>query len=47
MGFDVQCSNNLADWTPLGTVTNLDGTLNCDHPDKASNPQRFYRAKTK
>ena len=47
MSYEVQASTNLIDWSPVGTVTNLDGTLRFTDPGAASQTQRFYRTLTK
>ena len=43
MVFDVQASNDLQQWSPLTTVTNLTGPLEFTDPRAASQGSRFYR----
>jgi len=43
MAFEVQASTNLAQWSPVTTVTNLTGTLEFTDPDAANDLRRFYR----
>lgn len=43
MAFEVQTSTDLAQWSPLTTVTNLTGTLQFTDPDAATDFRRFYR----
>ena len=42
--FHIECSTNLADWSPICTNQVVNGLINFVDPDAPSNPQRFYRA---
>ncbi len=41
--FHVEASTDLAEWTPLATVTNLTGVAQSSDTDAANLPRRFYR----
>lgn len=42
MAFAVQTSSDLRQWSSVGTVTNLTGTLEFSEPNEAGERQRFY-----
>jgi hypothetical protein len=42
--FRIEASPDLADWTPLATVTNVFGTMQFDDQSSTHLPRRFYRA---
>jgi hypothetical protein len=44
MAYCIEGSSDLANWTPLATVTNLAGTLQWTDPDAPGQSTRFYRA---
>ena len=45
MSYSIECSSNLAAWTPLATVTNLNltGGIQWTDPDAPGQSTRFYR----
>jgi len=43
MSYSIECSSNLAAWTPMATVTNVTGTLQWTDPDAPGKSTRFYR----
>lgn len=43
MSYSIECSSNLAGWTPMATVTNVAGTLQWTDPNASGLSTRFYR----
>jgi hypothetical protein len=42
--YTVEASTDLQQWTPVGTVRNVDGVLRLRDAGRAEAPYRFYRA---
>jgi hypothetical protein len=42
--FDLECSGDLIQWSPLTTLTNLTGALEFTDGEAPNYPCRFYRA---